>query len=105
MSVSPGDSSGSNAAIVDATYAAGTISQMCRGGSQRVDHLLRCSCPTSALGLHRRDGGVVDVVGDALVAARVQATNHVGAHAPQTDHGDLHARTGCHGFEGLPSQR
>jgi maleylpyruvate isomerase len=35
---------------------------------------------------------MVDVVRNAVVAGTLQSANHVGAHAPETNHCDLHAR-------------
>ena len=77
--------------MVAATNAAGTISQMWRGAARASTTSCGVRAPRDALGLHRRDGGLVHVVGDALVPGALQSTHHVGAHAPQSDHCDLHA--------------
>ena len=78
--------------MVSPTYAAGTISQMCRGGVSAST--TSCGVPraTSAVGLGCLHRGGVEVVGNAVVTRPLQSANHVGAHAPETDHRDLHAR-------------
>ena len=89
--MSPGDSSGSKAAIVSPTNAAGTINQMCRGAVSASTTSLRGARTTCAFGFHRRDCCLVEVVGHTLVTGELQPANHVGAHAAQPDHRDLHA--------------
>src|SRR6185295_10627042 len=62
------------------------------GRAQCGDHVLRAVRPTRPR-IHRRLYGCrVDVVGNTVVAGALQAPNHVGAHAPETDHRDLHVR-------------
>ena len=59
--------------------------------SEGGNDLLWRASTTEALALHCHDGRLVHVVGNALVTGALQATDHVGAHAPQPNHCDLHA--------------
>ena len=74
------------------TYAAGTINQMCRGAASASTTSCGVLAPRAPSASHRLDCFRVEVVGDAVVAGPLQAADHVGAHAPQTDHCDLHVR-------------
>ena len=82
--------------------AAGTISQMWRGALERGDHFLRRPRPLHPLGLHGCHRSFVDVVGHAVVAACLESSDHVGAHAPQSDHGDLHGAQVATNFPDYP---
>ena len=74
-----------------------------RGGHHQPDvarrlqcgeHFLRRTRPACAFLLHCGHGRFVDVVRDTLVPGQLKPSNHVGAHAPQPDHCDLHAVQG-----------
>ena len=59
---------------------------------ESVDHLLRSTRSTCALALDGLHRGRIEIVGNTVVAGALQPPNHVGAHAPETNHRDLHVR-------------
>ena len=61
-------------------------------GGESVDHLLRSARASCAFCLDGLDRGRIEIVGNTVVAGTLQPPNHVGAHAPETDHRDLHVR-------------
>ncbi len=92
MTMSPASRCGSRSAIAASTTAAGTISQIARGvverGHERADRDAAPVAPSPASACTASRGTIED---DALVAAAHEAPHHVGAHAPETDHAELHS--------------
>ena len=92
MTVSSVASSGTSWSSVESTTAAGTMMQIERGASIFCDELVERARARRALGLEPRDRVLAAVVDHAVVAAAHQAPDHVGPHAPQSDHAHLHLR-------------
>ena len=91
--MSPFSSSGTGRRCVWSTTAAGTISQTARGFSSFFTRSASDEAPDRLLlgqVLHHLRRPVED---HALMTTRDQPPHHVRAHAPQSDHSELHSLT------------
>ena len=93
MRMSPGDKSADNALMVSPTTAAGTMSQMARGGASLATSSLRVPAPHGTLLHEPLDGFRLRIVDHAGVACLHQTPRHTGSHTPQADHAELHRLT------------
>ena len=90
MMVSSFASFGASSASVPSTAAAGTISQTARGGFSFATNSSSEEAPTAPSAASACTASGAAVVDDALVAVLHEAAHHVGAHAAETDHSELH---------------
>ncbi len=76
---------------MESTAAAGTIIQTARGLASFFTKSSRDVEPDGFFLSQIRDIGGVEIEDHAFVFAAHQAPHHVGAHAAQSDHSQLHA--------------
>ena len=69
---------------------AGSITQTARGGAKLLHELVEARGAGRAVLRQRGNRLGVVIVDDRLVAVLHQAARDVAAHAPETDHADLH---------------
>ena len=91
MTTSPRDSSGRSASIVASVGApAGSMIQIARGAASAATSALERLDRPRAFGRERQAGRRIAIIDDAGMAGAHQPANDIGAHAPETDHAELH---------------
>ena len=76
---------------MESTAAAGTIIQTARGLGEPFHEIFEGCGPDGFFLSQIRDIGGVEIEDHAFVFAAHQAPHHIGAHAAQSDHSQLHA--------------